>query len=85
MRMRAGATFGEASAEVMADVDLFNDHMSRDPPKDTPAVRKEPVKKRPAQASYDDEPATNNPATGETTGDGMIHGAVPRPMMGRAV
>ena len=39
MRMRAGATFGEASNEIMADTDLFNDHMSREilqrsPPQD---------------------------------------------------
>ena len=70
MRMRAGATFGEVSAEVMADVDLFNDHMSRDPPKDTPAVRKEPVKKRPAQASYDDEPAKRSKGSQSKGGKG---------------
>ena len=56
MRMRAGTTFGEASAEVMADVDLFNDYMSREAPKDPPAARKDP-KKRPASASHEEDQA----------------------------
>lgn len=56
MKMRNGSTFGEASAEVMADVDLYNDHMSREVVKDTsPAGKREP-KKRPAPAAPDSDP-----------------------------
>ena len=68
MRVRAGATFGEASSEVMADVDLFNDHMSRDPPRETPTTRKEVTKKRPATFHHDDDPPRNQRHKGQQSG-----------------
>eukprot|EP00435_Cladocopium_sp_Y103_P054359 s601_g17.t1 len=45
MSMRSGQSFGEASVEVMADVDLLNECMSRDMTKDT---KPNQPKKRPA-------------------------------------
>ena len=54
MKMRAGSTFGEAAEQIMADVDLFNDHMSRDPPKESP-TKKDAHKKRPAPGSHEDD------------------------------
>ena len=68
MRMRAGATFGEASAEVMADLDLFNDHMSRDPPKEPAAVRKDIPKKRPASTAPEDDGARHQRHKGNQSG-----------------
>lgn len=56
MGMRAGQTFGEISAEVMADVDLLNEAMSKEIPKETkPAASK----KRPA--SDEGGPAAQRP------------------------
>ena len=45
MGMRSGQSFGEVSAEVMADVDLLNESMSKEIAKET---KPQPQKKRPA-------------------------------------
>eukprot|EP00435_Cladocopium_sp_Y103_P050539 s110_g15.t1 len=45
MGMRSGQSFGEVSVEVMADVDLLNECMSRDMTKDNKPIQ---TKKRPA-------------------------------------
>ena len=50
MGMRSGQSFGEVATEVMADVDLLNESMSKELPKETKPV---PPKKRPAN----DDPA----------------------------
>lgn len=47
--MRSGATFGEASATVMQDVDMFNDYMSREPARDSNIAKTPPPKKRQIQ------------------------------------
>ena len=45
MGMRSGQTFGEATVEVMADVDLFNEAMSKEATKEvkTPLPKKRPA------------------------------------------
>ena len=56
MGMRAGKTFGEPSAAVMSDVDLFCDYMSKDTPKDP-----RPPLKRKLSQSVDDNAIRYHP------------------------
>ena len=56
--MRAGRSFGDVSTEVMADVDLFNDAMTRDIPKET-----KPVTTKKRAAGDDQGPPYKQPRT----------------------
>ena len=55
MGMRSGQSFGEVSTEVMADVDLLNECMSREAPKDS--TKTETLRKRPAQTEANTGPS----------------------------
>lgn len=59
MGMRGGQSFGDAATEVMADVDMLNESMSKEMPKETKTV---PTKKR--QATDDNGPQASRPRTG---------------------
>ena len=59
MGMRAGKTFGESSAAVMNDVDLFCDYMSKDAPKE-PGNPRPPLKRKAQQGADDDNARPNH-------------------------
>ena len=70
MKMRAGNTFTEAAAEVMADLDLFNEHMSRE------IVNKDP------STSASRTPAPSRKRVSSREGDEDSGRYAPRPRQG---
>ena len=60
MKMRAGLTFGEASKEVMSDVDLFTEHMSKELVKEASSA-KSTTRKRQSPTSLDDDHSRFHP------------------------
>ena len=60
MAMRSGRTFGEASKEIMSDVDMLNEYMSKEmAPKDLPSSKQHTNKKRgPPPEDRDERPPT---------------------------